>query len=166
MAIHTSRFQTSARAALQQQVDAFYEMFVKSVAEGRGVSQAAVRGRIRPGTHGAGCGCGEAEGWWTAWRRWTRRSRAWADRRRRRGWAAAARRRSSPPARIDDSLDPENDDNECECACGSCMLGSCERMHDGSLRRSGLRGRRMPDAGSKPQAKAALNRRRRELDLH
>jgi signal peptide peptidase SppA len=38
-----------ARAALQLKVDAFYQMFVKSVARGRGVSQSAVRGGFGEG---------------------------------------------------------------------------------------------------------------------
>ncbi len=38
-----------ARAAIQEQVDGYYDMFVKAVARGRGVSQASVRGGFGEG---------------------------------------------------------------------------------------------------------------------
>lgn len=109
-----------ARADLQSKVDSFYEMFVKAVARGRGVSQATVR-------EGFGQGrmvlADDAV------------KQRMADRVATFDQAIARLGGDAPPRRISVSSanDPENgdpdldgDEPECECECEACHTEACD----------------------------------------
>ena len=153
-----------ARAALQHQVDSFYEMFVKAVAKGRGVSQAAVRDGFGQGRIAVASDALKqkmVDGIATLDATFARLGGAPPQKR----MAAASAAPQLAAGEVDDPLDPENDDNECACACGSCMLGSCSACTMDACADEACAADGCP-MQQQAKAKAALNRRRRELDLH
>jgi len=109
-----------ARAELQSKVDAFYEMFVKSVARGRGVAQSAVR---------AGFGEGRLVLAQDAVKGRMADRVATLDETLARLGAGPAPRRMAAAGGAGaigaGPMDPEDDQQECECECAACDAGDC-----------------------------------------
>lgn len=157
-----------ARADLQQKVDAVYEMFVKAVAKGRGVSQASVREGFGQGRLVMAADALKqkmVDGVATLDATFARLGGAPPQKRM--AAASAAPQLSAGDGNPDDPLDPEDPENGdgCECACGSCMLGSCDACTMEACADEACAADGCP-MQQQAKAKAALNRRRRELDLH
>jgi signal peptide peptidase SppA len=150
----TEPLSDSARADMQAKVDAFYGMFVKGVARGRRVSQDDVRGGFGQGRMllaQAAVKEGMAD-----------RVATMDDTLSRMGAT------DSNPPKMAASADPpsfeNSDDGECGCACDACHAddhGNCSNDECAD-----------PNCAHPPRAKAAaahtaaLNRRRRKLELH
>jgi capsid assembly protease len=149
----------SARADMQSKVDTFYGMFVKGVARGRRASQDDVRGGFGQGRMvlaAAAVKEGMAD-----------RVATMDDTLSRLGATGTNQPRiAASSMRAEDPTDNQPDDDECVCICGNCQAGDCESCSNEACAD--------PNCGHDPRAKAAatpdplaaLNRRRRELDLH
>jgi capsid assembly protease len=150
----------SAREDMQAKVDAFYGMFVKSVARGRRVSQDDVRGGFGQGRMvlaAAAVKEGMAD-----------RVATMDDTLARLGASDANPPRISSnenrSAVTDDDQDPLNE-GDCVCGCQACRADDCANCSNQECAD--------PNCGHPPRAKAAvrpdllaaINRRRRELDL-
>lgn len=156
-----------ARAAMQEKVDAYYDMFVKSVAKARGVSQAAVR----EGFGQARC-IVAAE----ALKQKMVDGVATLDQTLARLGATAAPKKMSAaaaPGEIVADLgdgDPTEDPDDCDCACSACETGNCATCTNAECADAECAAGGCPsqDVAAKCLAKglAAMARRRRELDLY
>jgi signal peptide peptidase SppA len=144
-----------ARAELQSKVDAFYGMFVKAVARGRGASQADVR---------EGFGQGRMVLAWDGIKaRMSDRVSTLDQTLERLGAApgsssgmSGAEHRDSP--RADDGGDGPLEEKDCMCACDACQADDCMNCTNENCVD--------PNCEHGPRAMSALDRRRRELDLH
>lgn len=153
-----------ARAELQSKVDAFYGMFVKSVARGRRASQDDVRGGFGQGRMVLAADAVKE--------RMADRVATMDDTLARLGAT------DSNPARIAASSisadlidgDPDEEDDpleeqDCACICGNCRADDCMNCSNEQCAD--------PNCGHEPRAQAAagpdplldIERRRRELDL-
>lgn len=154
-----------ARAALQAKVDSFYDIFVKQVARGRGVSQASVRegfGQGRLVVAGEAVKQKMVDGAATLDETLARLSPGAAPKR----MTAAAEDRPEILADILDESDIEPDDEkECECKCESCVAGNCESCSYAQCMDEECDGCPMQKASAKASAAADLADRRRKLDL-
>lgn len=135
-----------ARAALQAKVDSFYEMFVKNVARGRGVSQAAVRdgfgqGRMLVATDALK-------------ERMVDRVATLEQTIARLGGSSSSTQRMNAVAAMGSE--------ECMCECEACQAGDCENCSNPICDD--------PNCGHEARAASAkvdpIAKRRRELDLH
>jgi signal peptide peptidase SppA len=152
---------TEARAALQEKVDAFYDMFVKSVAKGRGVSQSAVRdgfGQGRLAIAAEAIKQGMADRIATLDETLARLS---PDAAPKRVAAAAESREIRADAMDDDEM------NECECDCPSCSIDNCEgcTMQGCEDEACAAAGCPMQENARATAAAASMERRRKEVDL-
>jgi len=153
----------SAREDMQSKVDAFYGMFVKSVARGRRASQDDVRGGFGQGRMVLASAAVKE--------RMADRVATMDDVLDRLGASAAnppkmAAAGAAPALRADDDGEEDAlDEKECLCICGNCAAddhANCSNEECAD-----------PNCGHPPRAKAAakadplvsLARRRRELDL-
>jgi signal peptide peptidase SppA len=153
----------SARSELQQKVNAFYDMFVKSVAKGRGVSQADVRegfgqGRLVIASEAVKEGMAD-------------RIATLDDTIARVSPDATPKRMaaSAQPLGVQ-SLDDDGID-DCDCVCGNCVAGDCESCSnvecmDEACAADGCPMQESARATAKASAAANLERRRKEVDLH
>jgi len=144
-----------ARADLQSKVDAFYGMFVKSVAHGRRASQEDVRGgfgQARMVLAADAVKLGMAD-----------RVATMDDTLARLGASAGNPARmaaagSGAQLRADGWDDAPAKGNNCLCGCEACSADDCANCSDSNCADSSCE--------HKPRAMSALDRRRRELDLH
>lgn len=144
-----------ARAEMQSKVDAFYGMFVKAVARGRGASQADVRegfgqGRMVLASNGVKA-------------RMVDRVATLDQTLERLGASPAsssgmssAERRENP--RADGGDDNPLEEQDCLCSCDACRADDCMNCSNEDCVD--------PNCEHKPKAMSAIARRRRELDLH
>jgi signal peptide peptidase SppA len=154
-----------ARAAMQAKIDAFYGMFVKSVAKGRGAAQASVRdgfgqGRMVLAADAVKQGMADRVGTFDE-----TLGRLGAGNGGSKKMAAAsvagAIRADAPDG------DPEAPDDDCDCACDACETGACNACTNAQCADSACAAAGCPNqASAKAKALAALNRRRREIELH
>jgi signal peptide peptidase SppA len=105
----------AAREDLQGKVDSFYEMFVKNVARGRGVSQSNVKdgfgqGRMVMAEDALKAGM--------------------VDRVATFDQTLARLGGDGAPRRISASASIEQDDMRCECGCDACISGDCQNCGD------------------------------------
>ena len=156
-----------ARAAIQQKVDAFYDMFVKSVAQGRGVSQASVRegfGQGRLVVAGDAVKQGMADSIATLDETLARVSPGAAAKK----MAAGADRPSIAAQLL--GADPGDDDfldeNDCECECAECALGNCAACTNAECMDEECDSCPAQEKARSAAASANIARRRREVDLH
>lgn len=159
-----------ARAELQSKVDAFYGMFIKAVAAGRGVTQASVREGFGQGRMVLAADAVKS--------RMVDRIGTLDQTLARLGAGATPQQRMSAAA--DPALLGQDDDAECECGCLACQAGNCEMCSDeecadlacadnGCPNQAGARAAAAEAAAAEALAAksaAALARRQRELDLH
>ena len=153
-----------ARAAMQAQVDAFYGMFVKSVAKGRGAAQASVRdgfgqGRIVLAADAVKQGMADRVGTFDE-----TLARLGAGNGGSKKMAAAS---ATGAIRADDP-DDDPDDRDCDCPCDACATDACNACTNAECADSMCATAGCPNqASAKALAPlAAINRRRRELELH
>lgn len=160
-----------ARASLQEKVDSFYGMFLKAVAKGRGVSQAAVRDGFGQGRLVLAADAVK--------QRMADRSETLDQTLARLGANGAPKKMAaeSPAPKLLVSMDPEDPDNpdtvdECECMCEACMDGDCSACTNAECMDDYCSGAGCPNqaaaraAKKAAEIKAAHDRRRRELDFH
>jgi capsid assembly protease len=154
----------TARADMQAKVDAFYGMFVKSVARGRRASQDDVRGGFGQGRMvlaAAAVKEGMAD-----------RVATMDDTLARLGAgesnpARIAAAGAAPEIRAgEDDQNPFEDDEDCACACQACRADDCANCANQECADQNCAHPPRAKAAAKPDPIAALNRRRRELDLH
>ena len=152
----------SAREDMQSKVDAFYGMFVKSVARGRRTSQDGVRGGFGQGRMVLSSDAVKE--------RMADRVATMDETLSRLGATAANPPRLAAAAstpRADDSGDDFEDpleEKDCACICGNCAADDCEGCTMEGCADEACAGDGCP-MQQKAKARAALNRRRRELDL-
>lgn len=150
-----------ARAALQEKVNSVYDVFIKQVAKGRGVSQAAVR---------EGFGQGRLLLAQDAVKERMADRVATLDETigKMGGGAAPKRMAASPAAQLAaDTSDPDQGgdlERECECLCSGCTLEGCEACVASECSDEACKADGCP-MQEKAQARAALDLRRRELNL-
>jgi signal peptide peptidase SppA len=165
-----------ARAAMQAKVDAYYGMFVKDVARGRGVSQAAVRDGFGQGRLVLAADAlkqGIVDGIATLEQTLARVSPGAAPKK-----IAAAGQQPAIAADVigmgssrgeDDTQEDDDvlDEKECACICAECAAGDCESCTNAECADEYCSGCPMQES-SRAAASAAANlaRRRREVDLH
>lgn len=149
-----------ARADIKDKVDACYDMFVKSVAKGRGVSQATVR---------EGFGQGRLVMPVDAVKeRMADRVATLDDTLTRLGATPKKMGAQASRADLPDELDDDMD--ECECICGNCAMDDCEGCTmegcvDEACAADGCPMQESARATAKSSAAANLERRRKEVDL-
>jgi signal peptide peptidase SppA len=148
----------SARADMQSKVDAFYSMFVKSVARSRSTSQDDVRGGFGEGRMvlaAAAIKEGMAD-----------RVATMDETLVRLGSTESNPPKLAAVSAGDPDAPPLEEDEDCLCGCQACRADDCANCTNQECAD--------PNCGHPARAKAAgaadplaaLNRRRRELDLH
>ena len=157
-----------ARAALQEKVNAFYGMFVKAVARGRGATQKDVtegfgQGRMLLAADAVKEGMAD-------------RVATMDEALARLGAPENARMAAMAASVIDEHDDDGDDDGDmCECACAACMDGNCSQCVDPQCademcKGAGCQTQAKAQASAQKNAEAAaargdIERRRREIDL-
>lgn len=153
------------RAALQEKVNAVYDVFVKQVAKGRGVAQASVR---------AGFGQGRLVLAADAVKEGMADRIATLDEAiARLGGAGAPKRtdaRSDVPQLLSDIQDgdPDPDDDDCNCSCEACESEACDACANAECADEACKAAGCPmqeRAAAAARNGAGVARRRRDLDL-
>jgi signal peptide peptidase SppA len=144
-----------AKADLQDKVNAFYEMFVKSVAKGRGVAQAKVRGGFGEGHLVLASDAAKEK--------MVDRVETLDQTLARMGVTGSPRKMAAaaPPAAVQADVM----DGECMCSCGACEGGNCEDCTNDTCDDAVCAASGCPNQAS-AKAAAALSRRKRELALY
>jgi capsid assembly protease len=152
-----------ARADLQNKVDAFYSMFVKSVADGRGVKPSAVKngfGQGRMVLAGDAVKAGMVD-----------RIATFDQTVARLGGAGAPRRISAASASLLADLEDGDPDLECACECAACLADDCENCtntncEDLVCQAEGCPNQTEPEASASAYKAKPIGLLRRELDMH
>jgi signal peptide peptidase SppA len=156
-----------ARAALQEKVDGFYDMFVKQVAKGRGVAQASVRGGFGQGRTVLAAEAvkeGMADRVATLDETLARLGATGSPRR-----MAAAGGNELRAAGADDSPDDTGGDlseRDCGCACPSCVLGDCKACTNASCDDASCAEAGCPMQANAKAAAAAVAPKRKLLERY
>lgn len=152
-----------ARAELQRKVDAFYGMFVKAVARGRGTSQKAVtegfgEGRMVLAADAVKEGMAD-------------RAATMDEALSRLGASAASIAAAAQSGAMRADVGDGDDDDVCECECAMCEGGNCAECSDvecddDMCKSAGCPMQSKAAAQANAPAAKSVAMRRRELDLH